>query len=249
MNINSNDLNVAMLKAGLSGNEIKVILAYISKGGWKHGTEVFLPESVKKEYHLSDSTVKRIRKSLIEKGWMIPTGNKSQWGCDKYLITIPAPVEGGSNCTTPQVNLNPGVGQNDTRGGSEWSTEVTKEVTKESNLEVTKVKALRVYDAQTSASASVDSDRIDRIKRIKDRYSAASAAAPVHPIDLNGYSFSESLILNDYRGPVLNEATEETRVVQNDLPLEGVSNCDTCPECGEGDFEVVCFPCGFVGVS
>ncbi|MGZ4538683.1 MAG: hypothetical protein ACXVXT_05200 [Blastococcus sp.] len=123
--MNSNELNRAMLCAHLSGNEIKVILAYISKGGWKPGQEVFLPESVIEEYGLANSTVKRMRKSLIEKGWLVPTGNKSRYGCDKYLVTIPADG-GSSNRPTSETTLNPQVGQIEPSGGSFWSTEVIK---------------------------------------------------------------------------------------------------------------------------
>jgi hypothetical protein len=126
--LNSNELTSAMLRAHLSGNEIKVLLAYVSKGGWKYGTEVFLPESARKEYGLADSTVKRMRKSLVTKGWMVPTGNKSYFGCDMYLIRIPAVVH--AEPPTPVTPDLPVV-HSDPSGSSDRSTEVTKEVTKE----------------------------------------------------------------------------------------------------------------------
>ncbi|MGK5114751.1 hypothetical protein [Geodermatophilus sp. CPCC 205506] len=127
-NLNSNELTNAMLCAHLSGNEIKVLLAYVSKGGWKHGTEVFLPESVRKEYGLADSTVKRMRKNLVAKGWMVPTGNKSHFGCDMYLLRIPTGVHPEPSAP---VSLDPPVVHSDPLGSPDRSTEVTKELTQE----------------------------------------------------------------------------------------------------------------------
>lgn len=127
----SNELIQAMLDQQLEANEIKLVLAYVSLGGWKEGQEAFLPESVITQYGMNKSTIKRHRKSLIAKGWMQPTGKKSKWGVDMYLISIPAEV---AQIDLPRgSNLSPRVVQNEPQGGPLWSTEVIKEVTKGSN--------------------------------------------------------------------------------------------------------------------
>lgn len=168
--INSNDLNRAMLRAKLDGNEIKVLLAYISKGGWKAGSEVYLPEALREEYGLSNSTVKRHRKALIEKGWLIPTGHKTRYGVDKYICVIP---EVGQNEPVRQVKLTPEVVQIDPPGGSFWSTEVTKEVTEE----VTKTSNLSsVADAPSQDSFSLNNKK-------NDEAAAPLEDHPYSPID------------------------------------------------------------------
>lgn len=208
--INSNDLNRAMLKAQLSGNEIKVILAYISKGAWKYGTECFLPESVRDEYGLSNSTVKRVRKGLVDKGWMKKTGNTSKWGCDMYTIHIPAEIEVVRSEPAKGSNLNQGVGQNEPGGGSFWSTEVTKEVTKRSNEVSNKVEgsALRASHDSADAPSSTFSSN-NQNKDDQDYFGA--------PRRLDDSLIGPYVSVPE---PVLIGATKERGVVQNDLPSD-----------------------------
>jgi hypothetical protein len=142
----SNELIQAMLDQQLEANEIKVVLAYVSLGGWKEGQEVFLPERIINKYGMNKTTIKRHRKTLIAKGWMTPTGNKSMYGVDMYLITIPAQVKGGPVCTPWETILDQGVDQKGLGGGPFRSTEVIKEVIKEVANEVTK----SVPDAHSS---------------------------------------------------------------------------------------------------
>lgn len=204
--INSNDLNRAMLLGRLSGNEIKVMLAYVDKGGWKAGTEVFLPKSLKEEYGLSDSTVKRARKTLVAQGWLIPTGKKSQWGCDKYLCAIPASA-GRAKATDGSSRMTPRAGQDDLAGGSFWSTEVTKEVTKGSNEGSNKVEGSARRASHASASATASTDMNDkRVKEVKSNAaSGRQAALASNPIDL------------DWDARVFTE-TKENGAVQNEPP-------------------------------
>lgn len=165
----SNDLNRAMLRAKLDGNEMKVLLAYISKGGWKAGTEVYLPEALRLEYGLSNSTVKRHRKALVEKGWLIPTGHKTRYGVDKYVCVIPEVVQNDPSVQVDQseldsqVKLTPEVVQIDPSGGSFWSTEVTKEVTeevtKESNQDSAVVPPASLNNSNSSNKKDQDEDQ------------------------------------------------------------------------------------------
>lgn len=128
--MNSNELIAALLEAQLDGNAIKVVLAYVKVGGWKDGQEVYLSRKHYQEYGISKRTVSRHRVELINKGWLIPTGNKSMDGFDKYTVQIPS-TEVVPDCQGGRANLARGVGQNGTGGGSNWPTEVIKEVTKE----------------------------------------------------------------------------------------------------------------------
>lgn len=143
--IQSDKLMDAMLEHQLEGNEIKMLIAYVRLGGWKAGAEIFLPEATRKSWNISDKTAQRMRKSLVAKGWLIPTGNKSRFGCDKYMVTIPRV---GQNDQGRSANMTSEVGQNDLSGRSIRPVEVTKEVTKEVPKKVTKTEP--VADAPDS---------------------------------------------------------------------------------------------------
>lgn len=206
--INSNDLNRAMLRAKLSGNEIRVMLAYVDKGGWKAGTEVFLPKSVKEEYGLSDSTVKRARKTLVAQGWLIPTGKKSHWGCDMYLCAIPS-GGGGPEAPRGSAKTTPWVGRNEPPGGSFRSTEVTKEVMKRSNEVSNEEEQRSARRASQPEAKASDLTRPDD-KKIKDKDNGANG--PRSP-SLN------DLIELDWDTPVY-AGTKKSGVVQNEPPLQ-----------------------------
>lgn len=212
----SNELIQAMMDQQLEANEIKVVLAYVSLGGWKEGQEVFLPESVIAKYNMNKTTIKRHRKSLIAKGWMIPTGNKSMFGVDMYRITIPAPVQGGPICTPGETNLDQGVDQNGLGGGPLWSTEVIKEVTKESN-EVSNKEERSARRASQPAVVPPADSTLNQKKNNKDDQGTTGATRRLDT-NLIGYEVPAP-------EPVLMGATNKG-VDQNDLPYTLDENGD-----------------------
>lgn len=202
--VTSNELIQAMLDQQLEANEIKLVLAYVSLGGWKQGQEVFLPESVIKQYGMNKTTIKRHRKSLMEKGWMTPTGNKSKWGVDMYLISIPAPVQGGPNRTTKVDHSEPRVDQNGLGGGPFWSTEVIKRSNERSNEVSNKEEGSARRASQSSAKAS--DSTLPENKRIKKNDNTAASGRPV---DLLNESYSL-----DWDSPHVRQVPKRTGVDQ-----------------------------------
>lgn len=202
MDIESNKVQFAMMVAGLTGNEMKVMTIYLSLGGWKHGTEVFLPESVKNAAHLADSTVKRARKVLVKGGWLKPTGNTSRFNCDYYTCHIPSEYanvkphwgeylkgikEVGQNDPPRSVKMTHGVGQNDLPGSVKMTYRSNKEeVTKEVPKKETKVapEALRSSGKPSSPTSSLnknDKDARDVEPSLIGPNVPAPAASPIEP--------------------------------------------------------------------
>lgn len=194
--ITSDKLMDAMLAHQLEGNEMKLLVAYVRLGGWKAGSEVFLPEAKRKEWGISDKTAQRMRKSLIEKGWLVPTDKKSRYGCDKYMISVPALPRVGQNDLPTPANMTCEVGQNDLSPRSIRPVEVTKEVTKE----VTNLSNEESAPAAHAPGKPVTSDSL--IVTNKEEAVEESLIDPIAPVS-----------------DVVPIVAKEREVGQNDLPL------------------------------
>jgi hypothetical protein len=135
-NYEGHSFNLAMLEAQLSGNHIKVMLAYLNVGGFDPAREVFVTRQDYERFGMVRQTFATLRTELVEAGWLAPCNRKSTADYDLYTVQVGGPVaKRDRGCRKTRQ----GVSENATAGVLIHDTEVTTEVTKGSN-EVTNKK-------------------------------------------------------------------------------------------------------------
>lgn len=87
--LNSNELNERLLLAKLDPACFQIVYAYLRRGGWKPGQEVYLSRADYESYGIIKRTLSDHRKHLIACGILVPTGNRSEKLYDKFLVVIP----------------------------------------------------------------------------------------------------------------------------------------------------------------
>src|SRR4051812_1869223 len=114
--MNSNELNERILDACLDPACFQILYAYIKLGGWNEDNEVYLSRTHYQKWGIKKRTLSEHRKHLIEAGWLVPTGNKSEAGFNKFIVAVP-PVQNlhdphaesarppSNICTTPAQDL------------------------------------------------------------------------------------------------------------------------------------------------
>lgn len=200
--MSSHEFMAVMLESQLSGNHIKLLLAYIRVGGFDPKREVFLTRKDYESYGMIRQTVSRLRQDLIEAGWLVPSGRKSSMDHDYFYVAV---GRGVSKQDRGCNNMSQGVSHIESGGVSKRDTEVTTDITTEVSKEVrTKEQAPVAKAPVTTMAFPLASNTVGVVSN--DDHLLTSTAVPAH-MSLDDHYIEDKGNLNTSTAVPANECT------------------------------------------
>lgn len=188
-NYEGHSFALAMLEAKLSGNHIKVMLAYMNIGGFNPRDAVFLCRKDYERFGIVRQTLSKLRTELVEAGWLKRADKKSAADYEYFYVTVGGPV---AKRDTPRRETGHPLSQNETPPVANHDIELTTELTKNNN-ELSTVKNTCAVPAPVEPAAGA-SDSSQKNKNIKDKEDS---------------EFTDLIVFNGLdSGPVENEGNQ-----------------------------------------
>jgi hypothetical protein len=116
-NYEGHAFNLAMLQAKLSGNHIKVMLAYMNIGGFNPNDSVFLTRKDYTRFGFVRQTLYTLPPELVEAGWLIKCDRRSKADYEYYYVAVGGPI--AKRAKKGVTNSDRRVSENMTRGCQE----------------------------------------------------------------------------------------------------------------------------------